>query len=90
MLYEIKLHRDVFKALTRMESKPRALIIRGLHALREDPYEPRPGVDIMRLKGTRERHDLFRLRIGNYRAIYAVEGKTVYVTDLFHRGRGYD
>lgn len=29
------------------------------------------------------------LRIGDYRAIYAVVGKVVYVTDLFHKGKGY-
>jgi mRNA-degrading endonuclease RelE of RelBE toxin-antitoxin system len=29
------------------------------------------------------------LRIGEYRAIYAVEDNVVYVTDLFHREKGY-
>jgi len=48
-----------------------------------------PGVDIARLKGTRGRADLFRMRVGDYRVIYAVDGEVVYVTDLFHRGRGY-
>jgi mRNA-degrading endonuclease RelE of RelBE toxin-antitoxin system len=36
------------------------------------------------------RQDLYRLPIGDYRAIYAIEDKVVYVTDLFHRGKGYD
>ena len=90
MRYEVKLHRSVAKALSRMEPKLRARIKDGLRALEEDPYESRPSADIMRLDGTRGSHDLFRLRIGDYRAIYAVEGKVVYVTDLFHRGRGYE
>lgn len=88
--YEIRLHRDVAKALSRMEPKLRARIIRGVRALQESPYEPRPGADILRLSGTKGREDIFRLRIGDYRAIYAVEGNVVYVTDIFHRGRGYE
>ncbi len=90
MRYEIRLHREVAKALQRMESKARARIIRGLRALEENPYEARPSADIARLRRTRERHDLFRLRISDFRAIYAVERNVVYVTDLFHRGRGYE
>jgi len=88
--YEIRLHREVAKALSRMKPKLRARIIHGLHALQENPYEPRPSADIFRLRGTREKPDLFRLGIGDYRAIYAVEGNVVYVTDLFDRGRGYE
>jgi mRNA-degrading endonuclease RelE of RelBE toxin-antitoxin system len=38
---------------------------------------------MVRLRGTRERADLFRLRIGDYRAIYAIEDQAVYVTELF-------
>lgn len=30
------------------------------------------------------------MRVGDYRAIYAIEAKFVYVTDLFHRGKVYD
>jgi mRNA interferase RelE/StbE len=88
--YEVRLHREVAKALSRMESKLRARIKRGLRALEESPYESRSSADILRLTGTRGRHDLFRQRIGEYRAIYAIEGNVVYVTDLFHRGRGYE
>lgn len=90
MRYEVRLHREVAKALSRMEPKLRARIKHGLRALEENPYESRSSADIVRLKGTKGRHDLFRLRIGDYRAIYAAEGNVVYVTDLFHRGRGYE
>ncbi|MGP8070188.1 MAG: type II toxin-antitoxin system RelE family toxin [Candidatus Bathyarchaeia archaeon] len=90
MPYEIRLHRDVAKALERMEPKLKTRIIQGLRVLQENPYEPRPSSDIVRLRGTKGRQDLFRLRIGDYRAVYAVERNVVYVTDLFHRGRGYE
>jgi mRNA interferase RelE/StbE len=90
MAYEVKLHREVVKTLSDLRSGLRLRIIQGLRALKDDPIHARPGADIVRLRGTRGRQDLFRLRVGDYRAIYAVEGKVVYVTELFHRGKGYD
>jgi mRNA interferase RelE/StbE len=89
MPYEVKLHRHVVKTLEGMNPHQRARVMSGLRALRTDPYESRAGADIVRLRGTKGREDLFRLRIGDYRAVYAVVGKVVYVTDLFHRGKGY-
>jgi mRNA interferase RelE/StbE len=89
MRYQVKLHRTVAKTLSRMNPKERSRVIRGLRILETSPYESRVGADIVRLKGTRGREDLFRLRIGDYRIVYAVEGRIVYVTDIFHRGRGY-
>ena len=90
MPFEVKLHRTVVLSLERLEPKLRERIKSALRRLREDPYEPRPGADIARLMGTKSRQDLYRLRVGDYRAIYAIEGKVVYVTDLFHRGKEYD
>jgi len=87
--YEIKLHRSAAKSLERLEPKVRERIKSALRSLGENPFEARSGVDIRRLAGTRGRQDLYRLRVGDYRAIYAVEGKVVYVTDLFHRGKEY-
>ncbi|MFH0848900.1 MAG: type II toxin-antitoxin system RelE/ParE family toxin [archaeon] len=89
MRYQVQLHRVVARTLSRMNPQERSRIVRALHVLETDPYEPRTGADIVRLKGTKGREDLFRLRVGNYRAVYAIQGRTVYVTDLFRRGRGY-
>jgi len=89
MSYAVKLHREIAKTLAGMNTKTRSRITRALRILRNDPFQRRYGADIARLKGTRGRQDLFRLRIGDCRAIYAVEDNVVYVTDLFIRGKGY-
>jgi len=60
-----------------------------LRQLENDPFRSRPGVDIKRLKGTKGRRNLFRLRVGDYRVIYDVDEKVVWVTEIFHRGKGY-
>jgi len=89
MRYQVKLHHTVAKTLSGMNPQERSRIVRGLQVLETNPYESRTGADIIRLKGIKGMEDLFRIRIGDYRAVYAVQGRTVYVTDLFHRGRGY-
>ncbi len=55
--------------------------------LEEDPFRPRPTADIRVLEGTDPKK--YRLRIGNYRAVYAVVGSEVKVLEVFARGRGY-
>jgi len=89
MPYKMRLHREVAKTLERMSPQLRSRIVRGLRALEANPYDSRAGADIARLSGTKGREDLFRLRIGDYRVIYAVVAGIVYITDIFHRGKGY-
>jgi mRNA interferase RelE/StbE len=89
MPYKVRLHREVVKTLERLSPELRSRIVRELRALEVNPHESRAGADIARLKGTKGREDLFRLRIGDYRVIYAVVAGIVYITDIFHRGKGY-
>jgi len=62
-------------------------IARALRVLEEDPFRARPKADIRVLEGTEPRK--YRLRIGDYRAVYAVLGSEVKIVDVFTRGRGY-
>lgn len=86
----VLLHPTASKALRSLSTEDRARVRAALGALATDPFTSRAGADIKRLKGTHGRQDLFRLRIGDFRAVYAVEGDDVLVTDLFRRGTGYD
>ncbi len=60
----------------------------GFAALGENPYENRSGADIKKLSGSRD-PILYRIRVGDYRIIYAVVEKEVRVTTIIHRGKGY-
>ena len=59
-----------------------------LEELEVDPFRPRPKADI---KNCGKHHGVifYRLRVGDLRAVYVVEGDEVKVTDIFRRGRGY-
>jgi mRNA-degrading endonuclease RelE of RelBE toxin-antitoxin system len=55
--------------------------------LAEDATTKRAGADIKRLVKTRPvKH---RIRVGQYRVIYRVDGDEVRVIEVFARGRGY-
>jgi len=55
--------------------------------LKNDPFTPRPRTDIKKLGGRNK--TMYRLRVGDYRFEYFVDGKTVYVVEGFRRERGY-
>lgn len=90
MKFQVSLHREPRKFLDRIQRPQRERIIASLRSLEEDPFTPRSGADIRRLKGTRGRQDLYRLRVGKYRVVYAVEGGEILVTEIWERGHGYD
>ena len=90
MAYKILLHPKVLKTLGSMHPSDRARVKRALRTLASDPFTPRSGADIRKLHGTGGRQDLYRLRIGKFRAIYGVVGNEVLVTDLFERRAGYE
>ncbi len=89
MVFEVRLHPEAVKFLKSLDKKRRDKIKDSLSLLREDPYTRRPKADIKKLKGTRGRQDLYRVRIASYRVIYSVEEDIIWVTDIFIRGKGY-
>ncbi len=46
--------------------------------------------DLKRLSGTKGRDDLFRLRVGDYRIVFALTSTEIRVTRIIHRSEGYD
>lgn len=89
MSYQIMFHPGAAKFLEKLEEQLKNRIKDAARQLEQDPFQSRSGADIKKLKGTKGRHDLFRLRVGDYRLIYAVENETVWITEIFSRGRGY-
>jgi mRNA interferase RelE/StbE len=87
MTFTILIHREAAKVLNRFDDKTKRRIKETLEVLEEDPYHKRSGADIKKLAGTDP--VLYRLRIGNYRIVYAVKGATVWITEIFHRSKGY-
>jgi len=86
--YEVLLSETALRQYKRISSDLQKKIKSNLAELKNDPYRPRPKADIKKLKGPKR--DYYRLRIGNYRAIYIIEGKKVKVAKILPRSSAYD
>jgi len=71
-----------------LEVRQRDRILTHLRELEADPFRPRPRADI---KNCGRHHGVifYRLRVGDFRVVYVIEGRQVKVTEIFRRGRGY-
>ena len=87
--FDVLLSENVQKQLYEMDKKLAENIKSSLKELETDPFRNRARADIKKLKGSRN-PPMYRLRIGSYRAIYAVIGNDVKVTEIIKRGKGYE
>ena len=86
--YEVLLSETALRQYKRLSSEMRKRVKSNLAELKNDPYKARPKADIKKLKGPKR--DYYRLRIGNYRALYVVEEKKVKVAKILPRSSAYD
>ena len=79
---------DAKKYLDRLDRKHAKNIMKHLKELEQEPCRPRAGCDIDIVEG-RDRPPMYRLRMGNFRAMYFVDyqAQMVYVTNLFLKKR---
>jgi mRNA interferase RelE/StbE len=64
MIYEVKIRRKAFKSLSRIPDPYRSNIIKAIKGLATNQHPPQS----KKLTG----RDAWRIRIGNYRAIYEI------------------
>ena len=86
--FRILLSQTAVSQLSLLNTKQKKRVKDGLLNLEENPFKRRSGVDIKKLV-TPDVPPLFRLRIGDYRAIYFVLKDEVRVTEIIHRSKGY-
>lgn len=86
-MYRVLISRTFQKQFHRLPTATQERIRLSIAGLGEDPYRPCPGTDIKPLRHTAPQK--FRLRVGDYRVIYAVEDDTVRVIEVMTRGREY-
>jgi mRNA interferase RelE/StbE len=86
--FRVEVSETVCRALAGLDAKAVSRIKSALNELSSDPFMPRPKADIKKLHGF-EKPALYRLRIGDYRAIYFVIDGAVKVTDVITRNKGY-
>ncbi|MCG2734961.1 MAG: type II toxin-antitoxin system RelE/ParE family toxin [Thermoplasmatales archaeon] len=85
--YEVFLSETARKQLNELPVDLQKRIKKALVNLKEDPFRSRPKADIKKLKGPKRYY--YRLRIGDYRAIYIVEGNRILVAKILPRSNAY-
>jgi mRNA interferase RelE/StbE len=79
--YTVEFERSAKKELDRLDGPIRARVLRKVAALEDDPRPP----GATRLVGA---DDLWRIRIGDYRVVYAIEDDRLVVIVVRVAGRG--
>lgn len=82
---EIMIHPRVKKFISESGEKER--IIKHLKKLAKDSYHSKSKVDIKKLKG--KKHDMYRLKLGDFRFEYFIDEGKVWIDNAFKRERGY-
>ena len=86
--YRVLLSQTAVSQLSLLETKQKERVKDTLAHLEDDPFRRRSSSDIKKLVTPNE-PPLFRLRIGDYRAIYFVIDNEIRVTEIIHRSKGY-
>lgn len=86
-MFDVEFKKSAFKELSKLEKNIQQRIVDHIELLRENPFESRPLADIARVKG--EKIKMFRLRVGDYRIFYAVEGVKIIVISVEKRAIAY-
>ncbi len=84
--FRVEFTRSAKKELSKLPRDVAARFAAAIDRLREDPARARPGVDVRKLKGT---GSAWRLRVGEYRGIYELEGDRIVFTRFAHRSKVY-
>jgi mRNA interferase RelE/StbE len=86
MPFTVMLSPDARKYLDSLDDKRARNIRKHLMELEKDPFKPRAACDIDIVAGS-GRPPMYRLRMGEFRAVFFVEEQAVFVTDLFPKKR---
>lgn len=82
MIFKIVWDEKAQSDLIRLEPSISRRIFKKVDELSENPFSK----DIKRLKGSRD----YRLRVGDYRAIFAIDQDTIQILRVGHRKNIYD
>ncbi|HEY5539624.1 MAG TPA: type II toxin-antitoxin system RelE/ParE family toxin [Thermoplasmata archaeon] len=81
-MYRIEFTSSAEKAFRRLPRAVRRRFSVAFELLRQDPRRRRPGCDVRLLSGVA---NAWRLRVGDYRGIFAIEESSIVFTRFGHR-----
>ncbi|MFH1588814.1 MAG: type II toxin-antitoxin system RelE/ParE family toxin [Candidatus Diapherotrites archaeon] len=88
MRWLVLLSESAKKDFYELDNGLRERLKKGFEKLKENPFQPRSGADIKKLSGSYN-PAFYRLRVGDYRAIFAIQEKEVKITRILPRKKAY-
>jgi mRNA interferase RelE/StbE len=86
--FKVLLSETARRQLYELNEKQAEKIKSHLILLSENPFRRRAKADIRKLQGFKN-PELYRMRIGDYRAVYTISRDEIKITEIIHRGKGY-
>ena len=83
----LKVEPSALEELRGLAPEPKRAVRAALDLLSEDPRGR--GLEWKRLETSQTAEPIFRLRVGDYRVVYVVDGPVTRVVRIFHRREGY-
>ena len=84
MRFGIRYHPQVKEDIRKLDKRTKEKVKRSI----EEKLTKAPELFGERLKGTLK--DFWKLRVGNYRVIFVIEGNTVLILGIWHRKEAYE
>ena len=85
--YKVLISETGSRELRELEEAQRNRIKDRLRELAKDPFSTSHRMDLKKLAGTKRTY--YRLRVGEYRVIYFIDGNTIKVVRIAHRSAVY-
>lgn len=84
--YSVEFVRSARKEFEKLPERIRDNVVKALKLLSHDPYS-----ELLRVKKLKGAEDLFRIRLGDYRVVYEIDGNKliVIVIKIGHRSEIY-
>ena len=73
-MYQVKISSRAIKDLKKLGEDTQSKIIESLEILKLNPF-----AEIIQYKKLKDRNQLYRIRIGNYRVIYEIQGDVLLI-----------
>ena len=89
MSYEIRIHPKAIKELQNTPDRFQATIKKKLKVLSSEFGKPKSKLDIRKMKGTKKKVELYRLRVGDYRIVFEFSDDIIWVARISHKKDAY-
>jgi mRNA interferase RelE/StbE len=83
--YSIEFLKSAAKEFKKLPKLIQSKTINTLKMVEVDPYS-----EVLKMRKIRGKENLFRIRIGDYRLIYAIENSCIVIVRIRHRKNVYD